>query len=137
MTLRETAGFLKAKDNFIILTHRRPDGDTVGSAAALCLALRDIGKTAYMSFNDGITPRLESFAEGLFAPEGYACDTVVAVDIADEKLFCLSDEQYKGKVDLCIDHHPTNTNYAKNVLLQEHEAATGAVIWQLDRKSVV
>ena len=70
MTLRETASFLKAKDNFIILTHRRPDGDTVGSAAALCLALRDVGKTAFVSFNDGITPRLAPFAEGLFAPEG-------------------------------------------------------------------
>ena len=131
MTLMETVSFLKANDNFMILTHRRPDGDTVGSAAALCRALRALGKTAFLSANDGITKRLAPFAEGLFAPAGYAPDTVVAVDIADEKLFCASDEHYKGKVDLCIDHHPTNTGYAKHLLLQAEEAATGAVVWQI------
>ncbi len=131
MTLRETVSFLKANDNFIILTHRRPDGDTVGSAAALCRALREVGKRAYLSFNDGITRRLAPFCEGLFAPEGYEPAVAVAVDIADEKLFCQSDECYRGKVDLCIDHHPTNTRYSEHLLLQEREAATGAVVWQL------
>ena len=131
MTLRETVSFLKESDNFIILTHRRPDGDTVGSASALCRGLRGIGKCAYLSDNDGVTRRLAPFAEGLFAPEGYTPDTVIAVDIADEKLFCASDGHYCGKVDLCIDHHPTNTQYARHLLLDQGEAATGAIVWQL------
>lgn len=131
MTLRETASFLKARNNFIILTHRRPDGDTVGSAAALCHVLRAMGKTAFIHCNDGITPRLAPFTEGLFAQADYAPDTVVAVDIADEKLFCAAADVFRGRVDLCIDHHPTNTRYAKDLWLDEHEAATGALIWQL------
>ena len=40
MTRAETAAFLREHDNYCILTHRRPDGDTIGSSAALCLALR-------------------------------------------------------------------------------------------------
>ena len=36
MTIEETAGWLQAHDRFLILTHVRPDGDTVGCAAALC-----------------------------------------------------------------------------------------------------
>lgn len=48
LTLNETAEFLRQRDGFLILTHRRPDGDTVGSAAALCRLLRWLGKTAWM-----------------------------------------------------------------------------------------
>ena len=48
LTRAEAAGFLLAHDNFTILTHRRPDGDTLGSAAALCLGLRKLGKHAWV-----------------------------------------------------------------------------------------
>ena len=43
MTRLEMAQALRAHDNYIILTHRRPDGDTLGSAAGLCLGLRALG----------------------------------------------------------------------------------------------
>ena len=48
LTVAETAAFLRSRDNFLILTHIRPDGDTVGCAAALCIALREQGKTAHV-----------------------------------------------------------------------------------------
>ena len=34
MTVKEVAAFLRAHDSYLILTHRRPDGDTLGCAAA-------------------------------------------------------------------------------------------------------
>ena len=40
----QAADLLKQAGPILILTHRRPDGDTVGSAAALCRALRKAGK---------------------------------------------------------------------------------------------
>ena len=55
MNLQEAAAFLTARDNFLILTHVRPDGDTVGCAAGLCLALRQIGKKAYVLENPELT----------------------------------------------------------------------------------
>ena len=48
MTTAEAARLLLGWDELLLLTHVRPDGDTVGSAAALCQALRDRGKTAYL-----------------------------------------------------------------------------------------
>ena len=50
MTISPTqaAEFLSAHDRYLILTHVRPDGDTVGCAAALCRALRTLGKTAHV-----------------------------------------------------------------------------------------
>ena len=48
MNVHETAELLKQLDHVLILTHVRPDGDTIGCGAALCQALRDMGKTAYL-----------------------------------------------------------------------------------------
>ena len=45
-TIAGTAGLLRSYDNILILTHLRPDGDTVGSAAALCAGLREIGRAS-------------------------------------------------------------------------------------------
>ena len=44
----EAAALLRQKDDILILTHRRPDGDTTGCAAGLCLALRQLGKQAFL-----------------------------------------------------------------------------------------
>ena len=66
MTTAEAARLLLGWDELLLLTHVRPDGDTVGSAAALCRAMRDLGKTAYLLPNPGIPETFESYA----APEG-------------------------------------------------------------------
>ena len=60
MTDHQTARRLAALDQVLILTHRRPDGDTIGCASALCLALRQLGKTAWVLPNED--------AHGLFTP---------------------------------------------------------------------
>ena len=49
LTIAGTAALLRSFDNVLILTHIRPDGDTVGCAAALCVALRQLGKTALLN----------------------------------------------------------------------------------------
>ncbi len=46
MSLKMALTFLDSHDDYLILTHTRPDGDTLGSAAALCRALRAVGKRA-------------------------------------------------------------------------------------------
>ena len=128
MNRTEVAKWLAEHDNFVILTHRRPDGDTVGSAAALCRALRQVGKDAWVFANEDITPRLGFLLEGLTAPADYVSDCIVAVDIADTQLLTDSAKQFADKVDLCLDHHPSNVQYAKKLVLHGKAAATGEVI---------
>ena len=65
MTRAEAAQWLAEHDNYVILTHRRPDGDTIGSAAALCLGLRQLGKTAHVLLNAEVTPKYAHLMEGL------------------------------------------------------------------------
>ncbi len=130
MNIKETASFLQDHDNFLLLTHIRPDGDTVGSAAALCQALRDMGKTAYVLANDGLTATYAPYAAPYTAPEGYTYDTVVAVDIASRSLLV----GYAGPIDLCIDHHPSNEGYAGATCLEADSAACGEVVYQIIRE---
>ena len=84
MTLLDCAAFLRQHDRYLILTHRRPDGDAVGSAAALCRGLRKLGKTAFALPNPEATPRHEEMLAPCVPPAGYLPETVVSVDLAEE-----------------------------------------------------
>jgi len=120
--------------HILILTHRRPDGDTVGSAAALCRALRQKGKDAWVFANEDITPRLGFLLEGLTAPQDYEADCVVAVDIADTTLLTDSAKVFAERIDLCLDHHPSNKEFAKELVLHGKAAAAAEVIYLVARE---
>lgn len=131
ITVAQTAGFLKAHDNYLILTHKRPDGDTIGCAAGLCRALRGLGKTAHVLPNEDIIPLLAGYLDGLTAPEGFEPDTVVSTDVATENLLPDNALPYKGRIDLAIDHHPSQEFFAKNTCLEADKAACGEIIWKI------
>lgn len=131
LTLNEAADFLRQGDDFLILTHGRPDGDTIGSGSALCRLLRGLGKQAFLLPNEDLTPRLGFLCGDLLAPEGFVPGAVVATDVATRALLCKNAAPFGDRVDLCIDHHPSNTGYAKNTLLNASCAATGELIWLL------
>jgi len=125
MNYKECAGLLMEQDNILIVTHKNPDGDTMASAAALCSALRRCGKTACLFPNSGVTERLLDYVQEYFAAENFKADYCVAVDVAAENMFC---KGFEGHVDLCIDHHPTNSRYADKLLLVEDKASCGEIV---------
>lgn len=131
LSCQETARWLESRDGYLILTHKRPDGDTVGCAVALCLALRKLGKTAYVLPNEDATALFAPYWGDTLAPEGFTPDTLVSTDIASEGLFPASAEACKGKVDLAIDHHGSNTGFAKNLCLDPDKAACGEIIYDI------
>ena len=127
MTLNDCTEYLRARDGFLIVTHTRPDGDTLGSAAALCSALRRMGKTAYLFPNPEITPKYMGYVQE-FISSAEICDCVIAVDVAEERMYC---EGFTGRAELCIDHHPTNPEYADNNLVFGDRAACGEIVLEL------
>ncbi|MCD8382629.1 MAG: DHH family phosphoesterase [Clostridiales bacterium] len=129
----EAARWLLERDRFLILTHVRPDGDTLGCAAALCAALRQKGKTAWAAPNPGVTETYLGDIQPYFAPMDYAPEHIVAVDIATEGLFPDALAPYKGRVELCIDHHPSNSGYAQNTCLDASAAACGEIVYRICR----
>ena len=131
MTTAEAARLLLGWDELLLLTHVRPDGDTVGSAAALCQALRDLGKTAYLLPNPELTATYAPYAAPYAAPEGFVPRHVESVDIAALSLLPENARPYQDRIDLAIDHHPSQEFFARETCLDAGRAACGELIYDI------
>ena len=70
-------------DNILIITHKNPDGDTVGSAAALCSFLRRAGKTAALYNNPQITHKLRNYAGKFIAEDDFKAFSFYLVSLGN------------------------------------------------------
>ena len=108
MTVQETASLLQSLDQVLILTHKRPDGDTIGCAAALCLGLRQLGKTAWVLPNEDAHGLFDPYFLGVLAPADFQPQASVSVDVASQGMLPESAAPWKDNILLCIDHHGSN-----------------------------
>ena len=131
MTVSEVAAYLHAHDNYLILTHRRPDGDTLGCAAALCAMLRQMGKMAGVLYNRETTGHFEPYVEPYWVADDFDYDVVVSVDLAALSLFPDNAEMFKTRVDLAIDHHPSYEGFGKESCVHPECAACGEILCAL------
>ena len=131
MTDHQTARRLAALDQVLILTHRRPDGDTIGCASALCLALRQLGKTAWVLPNEDAHGLFTPYLEGVLAPAGFLPQHVVAVDVASLGMLPDSAGAYKDRIDLVIDHHGSNEGYGRETCVDPSCAACGELLYRI------
>lgn len=126
----QTAQKLLTMNNVEILSHRLPDGDTLGSAVALCRGLRSLGKKANVICADPIPQKYQFLFDGL-DEQSFQPDHVVSVDIAAPHLMGKLEETYAGKIDVAIDHHMKNSIEAPLKFVDEKAAAVGELIWLL------
>ena len=129
-SFENAVSFLKEKDNYIILTHASPDGDTLGSAYALYYGLNEIGKSACVLCPDIIPEKYRYFAR-ITDHVKRENATVIAVDVADKRLLGSLQEEFGDVVDLNIDHHISNVRYAKNLYLDSDASATAECIFEI------
>ena len=98
-----------------VFAHTNPDGDTLGSSAALYLALKQMGKECGLFCDDPIPVKYKTIPCGsLFELEpSTEYDLAIAVDCAEaERLGRNSVEFFKFKNTINLDHHFTNSKYA-------------------------
>ncbi len=131
MSLNMALTFLDSHDDYLILTHTRPDGDTLGSAAALCRALRAIGKRAAVLPNPEASAGYLPYLEGLWASEGDAYKTILSVDLASADMFPENAKCYINAVDLAIDHHVNGARFGKLRYVDPTCAACGELIFDI------
>ena len=131
LTAQEAAAFLQSRDGYLILTHRRPDGDTIGCAVALCRALRQTGKPAFVLPNADATVLFDPYWGDTPAPRDFIPETVVSVDIASLSLFPENALPYRDQVELCIDHHPSNEGFGKRNCVESDKAACGEILYTI------
>lgn len=132
---KECAKLLLQQNNILILTHAHPDGDTLGSGFALCRALMQIGKKARV-INDDEIPKKYNYLFDDIDFEDFEPSYIVAVDVATENLLGSLQDKYAGKIDLCVDHHLTNTEFAKKLLLRDYPAACEIIYMLINEMGV-
>ena len=123
---------LLGTDDILILCHKNPDGDTIGSGAALCKALQHLGKTAAVLCSDPI-PAMYDYMQITVYDGSFTPAFVVAVDVAGIQLFGDHNniQDYAEHVDLCIDHHGSNSGYAYETLVDDRAAAAAELLTEL------
>ena len=130
---QEAAALLRRQDHILILTHRRPDGDTTGCAAGLCRALRQLGKTAWLLKNPDMTSINAVYVDGLWAPEDFSPAFVVSVDVAARSLFFPAAEPYIDRIGLAVDHHPSFEDFGEARCVDASRAACGEIVYEICR----
>lgn len=121
---------LKSFDDVLILLHHFPDGDTIGCGFALCMALQSIGKRAKVECCDEISSKY-GYITSIIENQQFEPKHIVAVDVADAKLLGSLCDVYGERVELCIDHHASNLDYAKETYVDANSAAACEIIYEI------
>ncbi len=129
--VKEIAELLMSLDEITIITHIRPDGDTLGCAYALRHALSGMGKRIQVVCESKISPRYQFLSDGKDDISNDIFGTIVCVDIAVPSLAGKKYEETAQNADIVIDHHPTNTFYGKHNLVRDDAAACGEIVFDI------
>ena len=128
--IQSACELLRSWDDVLILSHHRPDGDTLGSAFALMWALQSLGKRVRVECSDPLPERYR-FITGDYTPQDFKHRFVVAVDVAGPDLLGSLQPLWEQSPDLCIDHHRRNTMQARHLLIDCDAPAASQVVYEL------
>ena len=131
MTRLDAARWLAQQDKICILTHAGPDGDTLGSAATLCLGLRSLGKTAVVMENPDTPEHLAYLCDGLTTQIPLDDGVFVSVDVASPHMLPPILQQYLPGLSLRIDHHGRSTPFGAEELVDAASASCAEIIYDI------
>lgn len=142
LTLAETAARLTSGVNTLILFHRHPDGDAVGSGFALKLLLEEMGCRVLCSCDDELPERLRFLAgdrqpsiKAENIPADFTPARIITVDTASPAQVGEQYARYEGRIDLMIDHHERGEMYADG-WVDGNASSAGEMIYRLSRELV-
>ncbi len=137
LTFEDIIPRISAPADTLVLFHRNPDADAVGSAFALKKILSDLGSRAWCVCADEIPARLRFLTDGgqesvlpASVPAEFSVSRIVAVDSASPTQLGGLFELYGDRIDLMIDHHGMGTPYADHYIRPD-AAATGEIMFDL------
>lgn len=138
MSLRIIKTAIKKFDRFLITAHINPEGDSIGSQAAMASLLRKLGKTAVI-LNEGPVPHILQFMKGTEdilkeMPAKFDFQTIIILDCPDmTRIGNVAGQITKGKVIINIDHHVSNENFGKYNWVDVDRSSTGEMVFELFR----
>jgi phosphoesterase RecJ-like protein len=127
------AAAIRARQRFVISSHSRPDGDSIGSSLAMAYALRALGKSADVVHADPAPGPLMQFPgvpEITVAPavEG-PYDAAIIMECGDLARTGVAGLDRSFVIN--IDHHPGNTGYGDLQWFEPSAAACGEMVFDL------
>ncbi|HJO94056.1 MAG TPA: bifunctional oligoribonuclease/PAP phosphatase NrnA [Victivallales bacterium] len=132
-TLSHLSEYLLTLDNFLIVTHVRPDGDAIGSVFALHEALLILGKTADIYFSDALPDKYKflinsnTYIEDSLPINKYS--NIISLDCGNFDRLAISDKEcYSNKNTISIDHHPDNSEYSNTNYTNSVSCATSEIL---------
>ncbi|MBQ9132362.1 MAG: DHH family phosphoesterase [Clostridia bacterium] len=140
LQFEEILPYLTEEGDTLVLFHRNPDPDAVGSAYAMKKILETLGSRAWCVCANELPQRLRFLLQGeqdsvlpASIPEDFAVRRIVSVDTASPAQLGELWEIYGGQIDLMIDHHGMGEPYADHYIRPE-AAATGEILFDLVRE---
>ncbi len=127
--------YIDKNNEFLILPHKNPDGDTIGSAIALATVLTNMNKKGYIVLNDDIPLNL-CFLKGIvytqeeFEELNLNINVVFTLDSSDISRFETRKKLLENKIVINIDHHITNTMYGDINYVRE-ASSVGEVLYDI------
>ena len=122
-------------NNILIMAHKRPDGDAIGSVLAMYLYLKEQGKE--VSFVLDEYAKSFSFLPGIMdqKEEGEDIDLVIALDTSSMDRLSHIDLFKKAKHSIGIDHHPSNIKFCDHNFVYDMEPATCQILYYLFKEN--
>lgn len=136
-TIKSIATLMKDLDGIMLYPHVNMDGDALGSATAICLALRQLGKKAYIMINEPIPKNLDFLELGCTTDDDGVLDEIqlsLMLDCNDVNRIPGREKAFeKGKLKGCIDHHQNKSSTVRFDFIRSEpkSAATGEIIYNL------
>jgi phosphoesterase RecJ-like protein len=136
-TIRSIATIMKDLDDILLFPHINMDGDALGSCTALCLALRQLGKRAYVMISEPVPKNLDFLECGCTTTDDSVLDDVqlsVMVDCNGLDRIQGREEVWKrGRLKGCIDHHATKAKDMRYDFsrVEPKSAAAGEIIYNI------
>ena len=140
LSLPALAQRIRRNANSLVIFHRHPDGDAVGSGFALRLLLEAMGCRTFCVCEDEIPERLRflvgdkqesTLPENL--PEDFIPEQIITVDTASPGQMGRLYPLYEGRVDLMIDHHARGEMYADG-WIRGNASSAGEMVFDLSRE---
>jgi bifunctional oligoribonuclease and PAP phosphatase NrnA len=133
--IQQIVDAIRARRRFVLSSHSRPDGDSIGSQLAMAYALRALDKTATLVNADPAPAPLTAFPgvpDILIAPEVEGdFDAAIIMECGDLARTGVSGLDRFFVIN--IDHHPGNTGYGSINWFDAQAAACGEMVFDLIR----
>ena len=124
-------------DGILLFPHVNADGDAIGSCTALCLALRSLGKHAYIMVNEPIPKNLDFLDFGCTTEDDSVLEDVQLSLMLDcnglNRIPGREAAWERGRLKGCIDHHATSSKDIRYDFkrIEPKSAATGEIVYRL------